>query len=259
MQEKLDSFAKVLQIMDDLRANCPWDKIQTNESLRLLTIEETYELADAILNGPPGEIKKELGDLLLHIVFYAKIAEENGEFDIRDVCNSLADKLILRHPHIYGEVQVKDDEEVKQNWEDIKLKEGNGSTLSGVPKSLPSLIKAIRIQEKARGAGFDWDHSEQVWDKLQEELGEFKAEISKKEIDKERLEQEFGDILFAMVNYARFFDVNPENALEKTNLRFIDRFMEMEKRIAEDGKNFKQMSLDEMEEYWQRAKKKLNQ
>jgi MazG family protein len=257
MNKKLDSFAKILMIMDELRANCPWDKIQTNESLRLLTIEETYELADAILNNSSEEIKKELGDLLLHIVFYAKIGEESGKFDISSVCDALAEKLINRHPHIYGDVKVKDDDEVKQNWEDIKLKEGNGSTLAGVPKYLPSLIKAIRIQEKARGVGFDWDHRGQVWDKIQEEILEFNDEIIAEKADPEKLEHEFGDILFALVNYARFFDVNPENALERANLRFIERFMKMEELIATENKNLKAMNIEEMEEYWQRAKKQV--
>jgi XTP/dITP diphosphohydrolase len=258
MDKKLVSFAKVLRIMDELRSQCPWDKEQTNESLRLLTIEETYELADAILNNSQEEIRKELGDLLLHIVFYAKIAEEKGAFDIASVCESLAKKLILRHPHIYSDVRVENAEDVKQNWEDIKLREGNGSTLAGVPGSLPSLIKAIRIQEKARGVGFDWDNKEQVWDKIQEELGEFNDELIKDVNDPEKLEHEFGDILFALVNYARFFDVNPENALERANLRFIERFKKMEELILAESKSLKKMNLEEMEAYWQRAKKQLS-
>ena len=256
MNKKSDSFLRVLKTMDDLRSQCPWDKIQTNETLRLLTIEETYELADAILQGSSGEIKKELGDLLLHIVFYAKIAEEKNQFDIADVCNSLVEKLIHRHPHIYSDIIVKDDSEVKQNWEALKLKEGIHSSLAGVPAALPSLIKAIRIQEKARGVGFDWDHKEQVWDKLNEELNEFHHEITT-EHDPVKMEDEFGDILFAMVNYARFYNVNPENALEKANLKFIRRFVEMEKLIAADDKTFRGLTLDQMEVYWVKAKSKV--
>jgi XTP/dITP diphosphohydrolase len=254
MKKKSEAFVKVLQIMDDLRSKCPWDKIQTNETLRLLTIEETYELADAILQDSAQDIKKELGDLLLHIVFYSKIAEEKNQFDFADVCNSLSEKLIHRHPHIYGDTIVKDDNEVKQNWESLKLKEGNTSSLAGVPSALPSLIKAIRIQEKARGVGFDWDHKEQVWDKLNEELCEFHQEVTS-DNDPVRLEDEFGDILFALVNYARFYNVNPENALEKANLKFIRRFVEMEKCIAGNNTDFRQLNLDQMEEYWVKAKK----
>jgi XTP/dITP diphosphohydrolase len=253
MNEKSDSFLRVLKTMDDLRAQCPWDKVQTNETLRLLTIEETYELADAILQGSPEDIKKELGDLLLHIVFYAKIAEENNQFDISDVCNSLVEKLVHRHPHIYSDIIVKDENEVKQNWESLKLKEGTVSSLAGVPSALPSLIKAIRIQEKARGVGFDWDHKEQVWDKVNEELNEFHHEITS-DNDPVKLEDEFGDILFALVNYARFYNVNPENALEKANLKFIKRFVEMEKLIAADHITFRELTLDQMEEYWVKAK-----
>ena len=254
MKEKADSFVKVLKTMDDLRAKCPWDKIQTNETLRLLTIEETYELADAILQGSPEDIKKELGDLLLHIVFYAKIAEEQQQFDIADVCNSLVEKLVHRHPHIYSDIIVKDESEVKQNWESLKLKEGVVSSLAGVPAALPSLIKAIRIQEKAKGVGFDWDYKEQVWDKLLEEINEFHREVIT-ENDPEKLEDEFGDILFAMINYARFYNVNPENALERANLKFIRRFVEMEKMMAADNTSFKNLTLDQMEEYWVKSKK----
>lgn len=253
MKEKLEAFAKVLNTMDDLRSKCPWDKKQTNESLRHLTIEETYELAEAILSKSDVKIKEELGDLLLHIVFYAKIGEEKGAFDIRDVCDSLVEKLVERHPHVYGDVKVENAEQVKDNWEKIKLANGNG-TLDGVPKSLPPLIKASRIQEKARGVGFDWDHSEQVWDKLKEELAEFKQELDKKKGSKADLEGEFGDILFSIVNYARFFDINPDNALERTNLKFIQRFIKMEKSIKEAGKDLKNMPLDEMENYWQASK-----
>ena len=256
MKTKSDAFLKVLQTMDDLRSQCPWDKIQTNETLRLLTIEETYELADAILQESPVDIKKELGDLLLHIVFYAKIAEEKKQFDIADVCNSLVEKLVHRHPHIYSDIIVKDDNEVKQNWESLKLKEGIHSSLAGVPSALPSLIKAIRIQEKARGVGFDWDHKEQVWDKVTEELNEFHHEVTT-DNDPARLEDEFGDILFALVNYARFYHVNPENALEKANLKFIKRFVEMEKLIAADTTTFRNLTLDQMEEYWVKAKAKV--
>ena len=255
MDEKLKAFSSVLQTMDELRSQCPWDKKQTNETLRTLTIEEVYELSDAVIRNSPEEIKKELGDILLHIVFYSKIGEENGQFSITDVCNNLVEKLIQRHPHIYGDVVVKNDQDVKDNWEKIKLENGSGSTLSGVPDTMPSLIKALRIQDKARGVGFDWEHSDQVWDKLKEELDEFKVEIDQVRKDKNRMEDEFGDILFALVNYARFFDINPDDALERTNRRFIKRFNHMEKLIAADEKRFNEMPLMEMEEYWQKAKK----
>ena len=253
MNQKSDAFLKLLKTMDDLRSQCPWDKIQTNETLRLLTIEETYELADAILQGTATDIKKELGDLLLHIVFYAKIAEEKGQFNIADVCNSLVEKLVHRHPHIYSDILVKDDNEVKQNWETLKLKEGIKSSLAGVPSALPSLIKAIRVQEKARGVGFDWDHKEQVWDKVNEELNEFHHEINSGS-DPEKVEDEFGDILFSLVNYARFYNVNADNALEKANLKFIKRFVEMEKLIAADNTTFRNLNLEQMEEYWVKSK-----
>jgi len=252
-QEKLDALSRLLDIMDDLRAECPWDRKQTFDTLRHLTIEEVYELADAIICGNIEEIKKELGDLLLHIIFYAKIAEEKKAFDIADVTKTISEKLIYRHPHIYGNVKVSNEKEVKENWEKLKLKEGKKSVLEGVPKSLPAMIKAIRIQEKAKGVGFDWDHKEQVWEKVKEEINELKTEIKKQ--DKEKIEEEFGDVLFALINYARFLNINPETALEKTNKKFIKRFQSLETKIKNKGKNLKEMSLDEMETYWQQAKK----
>jgi len=252
-QEKLQAFERLLDIMDDLRVGCPWDKKQTYDSLRHLTIEEVYELADAIIEKNEEEIKKELGDLLLHIVFYAKIGSENGSYDIADVAHGISDKLVYRHPHIYGDVTVKDEQEVKENWEKLKLKEGRESVLEGVPKSLPAMVKAMRLQEKARGVGFDWDHKEQVWDKVQEELAEFKIEADKN--NQEKMEAEFGDLLFSMINYARFMGINPETALEKTNKKFINRFQYLEKRIKLQGNDLKDMSLAEMETYWQEAKK----
>ncbi len=252
-QEKLQAIERLLDIMDDLRAGCPWDKKQTYDTLRHLTIEEVYELADAIIEKDEEEIKKELGDLLLHIVFYAKIGSENGSYDIADVAHAISNKLVYRHPHIYGDVTVKDEQEVKENWERLKLKEGRESVLEGVPKSLPAMVKAMRLQEKARGVGFDWDHKEQVWDKVQEELAEFKAEADKNNQDK--MEAEFGDILFSLINYARFVGINPETALEKTNKKFINRFQYLEKRTKLQGKDLKDMSLEEMEAFWQEAKK----
>jgi len=252
-QEKLAAFSRLLDIMDDLRVGCPWDKKQTNQSLRHLTIEEVYELADAILDENDEEIKKELGDLLLHIIFYAKIGEEKKQFDIADVANSISEKLIYRHPHIYGDVKVKDEKEVKENWERLKLKEGKKSVLEGVPKSLPALVKAMRLQEKAKGVGFDWEHTDQVWEKVEEELKEFKKEVEKK--DTEKMEGEFGDLLFSLINYARFLNINPETALEKTNKKFIKRFQYLEEKIKEQGRDLKDMSLNEMEEYWQKAKR----
>lgn len=252
-QEKLAAFSRLLDIMDDLRVGCPWDKKQTNQSLRHLTIEEVYELADAILDENDEEIKKELGDLLLHIIFYAKIGEEKKQFDIADVANSISEKLIYRHPHIYGDVKVKDEKEVKENWEKLKLKEGKKSVLEGVPKSLPALVKAMRLQEKAKGVGFDWEHTDQVWEKVEEELKEFKNEVEKK--DTEKMEGEFGDLLFSLINYARFLNINPETALEKTNKKFIKRFQYLEEKIKEQGRDLKDMSLNEMEEYWQKAKR----
>lgn len=257
--EQLAAFDRLLTIMDELRAQCPWDKKQTTESLRHLTIEETFELSDAILQGDAEEIKKEVGDLLLHLVFYAKIGSEQGSYDIRTVIDSLCEKLIRRHPHIYGDTVAQDEEAVKQNWEKIKLTEkGNVSVLGGVPKSLPALIKAMRIQEKARGVGFDWDEPEQVWEKVKEEMGEFETEFqvaSGKKIDQEKATGEFGDLLFSLINYARFIDINPEEALERTNIKFISRFQYLEQAAKAAGKNLNEMSLAEMDVYWEEAKK----
>ncbi|GCD77403.1 nucleoside triphosphate pyrophosphohydrolase [Thermaurantimonas aggregans] len=250
--DKLKAFGRLLTIMDELRTQCPWDMKQTMESLRHLTIEETYELADAILDQNMAEIKKEIGDLMLHMVFYARIASESGNFDIADVLNGICDKLIARHPHIYGDVKVSGEEEVKANWEKLKLKEGNRSVLDGVPKSLPAMVKAQRIQEKARGAGFDWDNAEQVWQKVQEELKEFHEEATKGNND--AMEREFGDLLFSLINYARFLNINPENALEKTNKKFIQRFQYMEQAAAADGRTLHDMTLEEMDIYWEKAK-----
>lgn len=251
-EDQLAAFNRLLDIMDDLREKCPWDKKQTLESLRHLTIEETYELADAILDNDLQEIKKELGDVLLHIVFYSKIGSEQKAFDIGDVANSICDKLIHRHPHIYSDVVAETEEEVKRNWEQLKLKEGNKSVLEGVPKSLPAVVKASRIQEKVAGVGFDWEKPEQVWEKVQEELAELNEEI--KAGNKENTEKEFGDVLFSMINYARFIDVNPENALEKTNKKFINRFQFLEKAAKEEGKELSDMSLTEMDVYWEKSK-----
>jgi len=255
---QLEAFSRLLDVLDELRAKCPWDKKQTLESLRHLTIEETYELSDAILKAELGEIKKELGDLMLHLTFYAKIAEEKGEFDIADVLNAQCDKLIFRHPHIYSTVEANDEETVKRNWEQLKLQEkGNKGVLSGVPSGMPALVKAMRIQEKARGAGFDWEHKEQVWEKVQEELAEFGEEfnpVAGKEPDKKKAEGEFGDLLFSLINFSRFIDINAEEALEKTNLKFIRRFNYLEQEAAKDGKQLKDMTLAEMDEYWNRAK-----
>jgi XTP/dITP diphosphohydrolase len=231
----------------------PWDKKQTMETLRHLTIEETYELGDAILENNLQEVKKELGDVLLHIVFYAKIGSETNHFDIADVCNTICDKLISRHPHIYSDVKVKDEEEVKRNWENLKLKEGKTSVLEGVPKSLPALVKASRIQEKVAGVGFDWEEPQQVFEKLQEELGELQHEIN--DNNPEKIEAEFGDVLFSMINYARFLNVNPENALERTNKKFINRFQYLEGKAKEMNKSLKDMTLAEMDIYWNEAKK----
>lgn len=256
MDRRLEQFERLLNIMDDLREKCPWDKKQTLESLRHLTIEETYELADAILDNDLEEVKKELGDILLHIVFYAKIGSEKNAFDIADVAEGVCEKLIHRHPHIYGDVEVADEAEVKRNWEKLKLKEGKKSVLEGVPKSLPALIKATRIQEKARGVGFDWDNQQQVWDKVQEELGELKEEIDKG-AKQQAIEDEFGDVLFSMINYARFVDVDPEMALERTNKKFIKRFQYLESQSKKDGKDLSEMTLVEMDEYWNAAKKLL--
>lgn len=276
MKDKLAAFERLLNIMDELRENCPWDKKQTFESLRTLTIEETYELAEAIINKNVKEIKNELGDIMLHIVFYSKIASETYGFDIKDVLNSICEKLIFRHPHIYGDIKVKDDDEVKENWEQLKLDEGNKSVLDGVPKSLPAMIKAKRIQEKARSIGFDWEERDQVWDKVEEELKELKAEIhthpcphtfqrtpsirgdtqKKAKIHSNKnIEDEFGDLFFSLINAARLYNIDPENALERTNHKFIRRFQYLEKKTINKGKSLKNMSLDEMNIYWEEAKK----
>ena len=252
MTARAEAFERLATIMDELRAQCPWDKKQTLESLRHLTIEETYELADAIIDRDLPEIRKELGDILLHIVFYAKIGEELGAFDITSVIHGQCEKLIHRHPHIYGDVKVQDEEEVKRNWEKLKLKEGNTSVLAGVPTSLPALIKSMRIQEKARGVGFDWEKPEQVWEKVEEELGEFRAEADAGNTAK--AEEEFGDILFALVNYARFRNINPEEALERTNRKFIRRFQYIEEAARNAGRNLSDMTLAEMDVYWNQAK-----
>ena len=242
----------MLGIMDELREKCPWDRKQTMQSLRYLTIEEVYELADAILEEKRDDVKKELGDILLHVVFYARIASETGDFDITEVINVLCDKLIHRHPHIYGDVKVLDDEEVSRNWEKLKLKEGKTSVLEGVPVSLPALVKSIRIQEKARASGFDWERPEQVWEKVEEELAEFKKE--EREGQHDLMEQEFGDLLFALVNYARFAGINPEEALEKTNKKFIRRFRYMEDRVTEKGQKLSDLKLEDMDVFWNEAK-----
>ncbi|MER3317669.1 MAG: nucleoside triphosphate pyrophosphohydrolase [Allomuricauda sp.] len=251
--EQLAAFDRLLTIMDELRDQCPWDKKQTMETLRHLTIEETYELGDAILDNDLEEVKKELGDILLHIVFYAKIGSESQDFDIADVANGICEKLINRHPHIYGDVKVENEEDVKQNWENIKLKEGNKSVLEGVPNGLPSLVKANRIQDKVAGVGFDWEKPEQVFEKLKEELGELQEEVEANNADK--MESEFGDVLFSMVNYARFLKINPENALERTNKKFIKRFQYLEEKAKEAGKTMKDMTLAEMDVFWEEAKK----
>lgn len=253
MKKKATAFIRLVEIMDRLREECPWDKKQTMDSLRYLTIEEMYELSDAILDKDMDEVKKELGDLLLHIVFYSRIASEKNYFDIADVLDGISDKLIHRHPHIYGDVKVTDEKQVKENWEKLKLKEGKDSVLEGVPKSLPAIVKAFRIQEKVRGIGFDWDNKKQVWGKVKEEIKELKVEELKNNHD--RIEAEFGDVLFSLVNYSRFIDVNPEDALERTNKRFIKRFQIMEDKIKNDGKNLSEMSFEEMDSYWDWAKK----
>jgi len=253
MKQKLKAFERLLIIMDELRAQCPWDKKQTLESLRHLTIEETYELADAITAGDMNELKGEIGDIMLHMVFYSKIASEKGDFDIADVLNAICDKLVYRHPHIYSDTVVADEEEVKANWEKLKLKEGKNSVLEGVPKSLPALVKATRIQDKVRGIGFDWDNADQVWDKVQEELGEFKDEVEQG--NKVKMEEEFGDVLFSMINYARWMGIDPESALAKTNQKFIRRFQWMESETKKDGKELSEMKLEEMDVYWESSKK----
>jgi len=251
-KDQLKAFDRLLTVMDELRAKCPWDKKQTLKSLRHLTIEETYELGDAILDNDLQEVKNELGDLLLHIVFYAKIGSETNDFDIADVANSICEKLINRHPHIYGDVKVKDEAEVKQNWEKLKLKEGKTSVLEGVPKSLPALVKASRIQEKVTGVGFDWEEPQQVWEKVEEELQEFKEEV--KNGNQEQIEQEFGDVLFSLINYARFLNINPENALETTNKKFIKRFQYLESKAKTLNKTLSEMTLSEMDVFWEEAK-----
>lgn len=253
-EHQLKSFDRLLNIMDDLREKCPWDKKQTMESLRHLSIEEVYELGDAILDNDLEEVKKELGDVLLHIVFYAKIGSESNTFDIADVCNAVCDKLIERHPHIYGDVKVENEEDVKRNWEQIKLKEkGKTSVLQGVPKSLPAMVKASRIQEKVAGVGFDWERPEQVYNKVEEELDELKHEINAGHT--ENMENEFGDVLFSLINYARFLKINPENALERTNKKFIKRFQYLEAKSQEVNKSLVDMTLQEMDIFWEEAKK----
>lgn len=255
MEKKLEAFKRLLIIMDELRAKCPWDKKQTFDSLRANTIEETYELCDAIMKKDTKEIKKELGDVLLHIVFYSKIASETNDFDIADVCNSLCDKLIFRHPHVFGEGNAKSAGEVEQSWEQIKQKEkdGNKSVLAGVPDALPALIKCYRIQDKARNVGFDWKEKEDIWHKVEEELNEFKDEVHA--MNQEKMEEEFGDLLFSMINAARLYKINPENALERCNRKFIRRFNHIEKRTKEENKELSQLSLEEMDAYWDEAKK----
>ena len=258
-QTPATAFERLLTVLKTLRTDCPWDRKQTMETLRHLSIEEMYELGDAILDNDLEEIKKELGDLMMHLVFYARIAEEQGAFDIVDVLNGVCEKLISRHPHIYGDVDVANEEDVKRNWEQLKLKEGNKSVLAGVPHSLPALVKAYRIQDKVRGVGFDWEEKAQVWQKVEEELTEFKNEfdvVAAVAIDVEKAEAEFGDLLFSLVNYARFVGINPENALERTNKKFIKRFTHLETRAKEIGKSLKEMTLAEMDVYWEEAKKR---
>ena len=254
--EKLEAFGRLLYILDELRVKCPWDRKQTNESLRTNTIEETYELCEALMRDDEVNIKKELGDLLLHIVFYAKIGDEKGEFDIKDVCDSLCDKLIFRHPHVFGTAEADTAGKVEQNWEQLKLKEkgGNKTVLGGVPASLPSIVKAHRIQDKARNIGFDWEEREQVWDKVNEEFNELKAEINNMDADK--MEAEFGDLFFSLINAARLYKINPDNALERTNLKFIRRFNYLEEKTKEQGRSLKEMTLAEMDEIWNEAKAK---
>ena len=253
-EEKIEAFGRFLDILDELREKCPWDKKQTNESLRSNTIEEVYELSDALIKNDTADICKELGDVLLHIAFYARIASEKGEFDIKDVCDKLCEKLIFRHPHVFGHTHTETVEEVLENWEQLKLKEkgGNKSVLSGVPSSLPSLIKAYRIQDKARNVGFDWEEKEQVWEKVREEFGELQTEIA--QMDADKAEAEFGDLFFSLINAARLYGINPDNALERTNQKFIRRFNYLEEHTIKQGKNLKEMTLDEMDRYWNEAK-----
>lgn len=251
--QQLKAFERLLVIMDELREQCPWDKKQTMQTLRHLTIEEVYELGDAILDNDLDEVKKELGDVLLHIVFYSKLGSETNTFDIADVCNSVCDKLIHRHPHIYGDVVIENEEDVKRNWEQLKLKEGKTSVLEGVPKSLPAMVKASRIQEKVAAVGFDWEEPKQVWEKVEEELDELKVEVEKG--DKERMEDELGDVFFSLINYARFLKISPENALERTNKKFIKRFKYLETKAKSLNKSLEDMTLKEMDIYWEEAKK----
>jgi len=253
MNNKTKAFNRLIKIMDELRDQCPWDKKQTMDSLRYLTIEELYELSDSILDKDMNGIKNELGDILLHIVFYSKIASETNDFDIADVINTVCDKLVHRHPHIYAEVKVKDEKEVKKNWEKLKLKEGKKSVLEGVPRTLPAIVKSFRIQEKVRGIGFDWDNKDQVWQKVLEELEELQIEV--KNGEKDKIESEFGDVLFALTNYSRFININPEDALERTNKRFIKRFQIMEKLIENENLKLDKMDLEAMDKYWDKAKK----
>ena len=256
MHSKMKAFERLLNIMDELREKCPWDQKQTIQSLRYLTIEELYELSDAIIDNDMQEVKKELGDILLHIVFYSRISSEKNYFDIEDVINSICEKLIHRHPHIYGDTKVGNEYDVKKNWEKLKLKEGKKSVLEGVPKSLPALVKAYRIQEKVRGVGFDWDNKKQVWDKVLEEIEELKIEVLNG--DHKKIESEFGDVIFALTNYSRFINVNPEDAIEKANKKFMKRFKVMEKLLNDEGLNFDQMNLEEMDVYWNKAKNIIN-
>lgn len=253
MDRRLVAFERLLNIMDDLREKCPWDMKQSMESLRKLTIEETYELADAILENNSDEIKKEIGDIMLHMVFYAKIGSEKNQFDITDVLNSICDKLVYRHPHIYSDVEVSGEEEVKSNWEKLKLKEGKKSVLEGVPTSLPAMVKANRIQEKARGVGFDWDNQKQVWDKVNEELNELQIEVEKEQ-NTQKIEDELGDVFFSLINYSRFLNIDPESALERTNKKFISRFQYLENQVAAQGKKLEDMTLKEMDKIWEQAK-----
>lgn len=256
MDERLLAFGRLLKIMDELREKCPWDKKQTLESLRPLTIEETYELADAIIDNDLKSLEGEIGDLFLHLVFYCKIGEEKGAFSVESVLHAICDKLIHRHPHIYGDIEATTEEEVKANWEKIKLNEGKTSVLQGVPSSLPAMVKASRIQEKVKGIGFEWDSKEAVWEKVKEEMEEFQVEQTK---NSEHMEEEFGDVLFSLVNYARFVNINPENALAKTNKKFIDRFQLMEKMIIDEQQSIQDMNLTEMDVYWEKAKKILKE
>lgn len=255
-QEKMEAFGRLLDILDELRVKCPWDRKQTNESLRTNTIEETYELCDALMREDDTDIKKELGDLLLHIAFYAKIGDEKGAFDMKDVCDSLCEKLIYRHPHVFGDGSADSSQKVEQNWEQLKLKEkgGNKTVLQGVPAALPSVVKAHRIQDKARNVGFDWTEREQVWDKVQEEFTELKTEIGRMDADK--MEAEFGDLFFSLINAARLYKINPDNALERTNQKFIRRFNYLEEHTIRQGKNLKEMTLEEMDKIWNEAKAK---